>query len=159
MAALTRARGSQNWRTSHARERARGRRTDRCTSRPARPPTEHHADGTAVAPHRRRPPRRPAEATAEAAGRTPCREATRRRAAPLNQPEQTEAPVEASTGAAGSGEAPQAEVFAPIAGDLDAAPKTPRRRRKATAVEATAEEPLVAAAAEAASAEVVRRSR
>ncbi|MFG1870303.1 Rne/Rng family ribonuclease [Micromonospora arborensis] len=81
--------------------------------------------------------------------------ATRRRAAPLNQPEQTEAPVEAPTGDAGSAESPQAEVFAPISGDLDVAPKTPRRRRKATPVETTAEEPLVAASAEAASGEVV----
>ncbi|MGW5560868.1 Rne/Rng family ribonuclease [Micromonospora sp. NPDC003944] len=81
--------------------------------------------------------------------------ATRRRAAPLNQPEQVDAPVEASTGGAGSVESPQAEVFAPVSGDLDVAPKTPRRRRKATPVETTAEEPLVAASAEAASAEVV----
>ncbi|MBM0279936.1 ribonuclease E/G, partial [Micromonospora sp. STR1s_6] len=81
--------------------------------------------------------------------------ATRRRAAPLNQPEQTDAPVEAPTGGAGSAESPQAEVFAPVSGDLDVAPKTPRRRRKATAVETTAEEPLVAASAEQASAEVV----
>ncbi|MEV4498349.1 Rne/Rng family ribonuclease [Micromonospora arborensis] len=81
--------------------------------------------------------------------------ATRRRAAPLNQPEQTEAPVEAPTGDAGSAESPQAEVFAPISGDLDVAPKTPRRRRKATPVETTAEEPLVAASAEVASTEVV----
>ncbi|MEU1590180.1 Rne/Rng family ribonuclease [Micromonospora sp. NPDC005710] len=81
--------------------------------------------------------------------------ATRRRAAPLNQPEQTDAPVEAPTGGAGNVESPQAEVFAPVSGDLDVAPKTPRRRRKATPVETTADEPLVAAAAETASAEVV----
>ncbi|MGC4750260.1 Rne/Rng family ribonuclease [Micromonospora sp. DT201] len=81
--------------------------------------------------------------------------ATRRRAAPLNQPEQTDAPIEAPTVDAGSAESPQAEVFAPISGDLDVAPKTPRRRRKATPVETTADEPLVAASAEAASAEVV----
>lgn len=81
--------------------------------------------------------------------------ATRRRAAPLNQPEQTDPPVEATTGGAGSVESPQAEVFAPVSGDLDVAPKTPRRRRKATPVETTADEPLVAASAEAASAEVV----
>ncbi|RLP96650.1 Rne/Rng family ribonuclease [Micromonospora sp. CV4] len=81
--------------------------------------------------------------------------ATRRRAAPLNQPEQTDAPVEASTGGAGAGESPQAEVFAPISGDLDTPPKTPRRRRKAAPVEKTAEEPLVAASAEEASAEVL----
>ncbi|MET7881063.1 Rne/Rng family ribonuclease [Micromonospora profundi] len=80
---------------------------------------------------------------------------TRRRAAPLTQPEQTDAPVEASTGGAGSAESPQAEVFAPISGDQDVAPKTTRRRRKATPVEAPAEEPLVAATAEEASAEVV----
>ncbi|MGW3895873.1 Rne/Rng family ribonuclease [Micromonospora profundi] len=80
---------------------------------------------------------------------------TRRRAAPLTQPEQTDAPVEASTGGPGSAESPQAEVFAPISGDQDVAPKTTRRRRKATPVEAPAEEPLVAASAEEASAEVV----
>ncbi|MFC4019848.1 Rne/Rng family ribonuclease [Micromonospora sp. GCM10011542] len=80
--------------------------------------------------------------------------ATRRRATPLNQPEQTDAPIEAPTGGAGSAEAPQAEVFAPVSGDLDAAPKTPRRRRKATPAAAT-EEPLAAAAVEEASAEVV----
>ncbi|MBM0231736.1 Rne/Rng family ribonuclease [Micromonospora sp. STR1_7] len=81
--------------------------------------------------------------------------ATRRRATPLNQPEQAEAPVEASTGGTGAVESPQAEIFAPVSGDLDVAPKTPRRRRKAAPVETTAEEPLVAANAEAAPAEVV----
>ncbi|MFG3559054.1 Rne/Rng family ribonuclease [Micromonospora sp. NPDC047557] len=81
--------------------------------------------------------------------------ATRRRAAPLNQPEQAEAPVEASAGGTGAVESPQAEVFAPVSGDLDVAPKTPRRRRKAAPVETTAEEPLVAASAELASPEVV----
>ncbi|MFJ6168505.1 Rne/Rng family ribonuclease [Micromonospora orduensis] len=81
--------------------------------------------------------------------------ATRRRAAPLNQPEQAEAPVEASTGGTGAVESPQAEVFAPVSGDLDVAPKTPRRRRKATAVETTADEPLVAASAEVAPTDVV----
>ncbi|MET8351985.1 MULTISPECIES: Rne/Rng family ribonuclease [unclassified Micromonospora] len=80
---------------------------------------------------------------------------TRRRAAPLNQPEQAEAPVEAPTGGAGAGESPQAEVFAPISGDLDTPPKTPRRRRKAAPVEKAAEEPLVAASAEEATPEVV----
>ncbi|MEV4122695.1 Rne/Rng family ribonuclease [Micromonospora sp. NPDC049645] len=97
----------------------------------------------------------PAGEAAEPAAPARRTRATRRRAAPLNQPEQTDAPVEAPTGAAGSAESPQAEVFAPVSGDLDVAPKTPRRRRKATAVETPAEEPLVAAAAEAASAEVV----
>ncbi|MGC4791834.1 Rne/Rng family ribonuclease [Micromonospora sp. DT178] len=65
------------------------------------------------------------------------RRTTRRRATPLNQPEQTEAPVEASTAPVpGSGEALQAEVFAPVSGDLDAAPKATRRRRKATTAKA-----------------------
>ncbi|MFF3856764.1 ribonuclease E/G [Micromonospora sp. NPDC002575] len=99
------------------------------------------------------------EAAGEAAAGTPAapprKRATRRRATPLNQPEQTEAPVEASTSAgSASGEAPQAEVFAPVAGELEETPKTPRRRRKATTAKAT-EEPIVAAAAEEAGAEVV----
>ncbi|MEU8181414.1 Rne/Rng family ribonuclease [Micromonospora sp. NPDC049044] len=81
--------------------------------------------------------------------------ATRRRAAPLSQPEQTDAPAEASTSETASAESPQAEVFAPISGDQDVAPKTPRRRRKAAPVETTAEEPLVASAAEVAPADVV----
>ncbi|MDW3849701.1 Rne/Rng family ribonuclease [Micromonospora sp. BRA006-A] len=80
--------------------------------------------------------------------------ASRRKAAPLNQPEQTDAPVEASTTVTGSGESPQAEVFAPIAGELDTAPKTTRRRRKATPAKAV-EEPVAAAGVEAASEEVV----
>ncbi|MEH1100627.1 Rne/Rng family ribonuclease [Micromonospora sp. CPCC 205561] len=80
-------------------------------------------------------------AEAEQAPAAPVRRrTTRRRTAPLNQSEQTEAPVEAPTApVAGSGEAPQAEVFAPVAGDLDAAPKTPRRRRKATTAKAAEE--------------------
>ncbi|WP_405099798.1 Rne/Rng family ribonuclease [Micromonospora sp. NBC_01412] len=95
------------------------------------------------------------EPAAEAPVTPPRKRATRRRAAPLNQPEQTDAPVEASTSAGStSGEAPQAEVFAPIAGELEEAPKTPRRRRKATTAKAT-EEPVVASGAEEASAEVV----
>ena len=80
--------------------------------------------------------------------------ASRRKAAPLNQPEQTDAPVEASTAVTGSGESPQAEVLAPIAGELDTAPKTTRRRRKATPAKAV-EEPVAAAGVEAASEEVV----
>ncbi|MET8550766.1 Rne/Rng family ribonuclease [Micromonospora zamorensis] len=93
--------------------------------------------------------------TAEPAAPVRRTRTTRRRAAPLNQPEQTDAPIEAPTGGSGSVESPQAEVFAPVSGDQDVAPKTPRRRRKATPVETTAEEPLVAASAETASAEVV----
>ncbi|MFI2712787.1 Rne/Rng family ribonuclease [Micromonospora sp. NPDC018662] len=80
--------------------------------------------------------------------------ASRRKAAPLNQPEQTDAPVEASAAATGSAESPQAEVFAPVAGELEAAPKTTRRRRKATPAKAT-EEPVAAAEVQAASDEVV----
>ncbi|MET8912284.1 Rne/Rng family ribonuclease [Micromonospora sp. NPDC004551] len=102
----------------------------------------------------------PAEATAASSTdstaevKPPARKrASRRKAAPLNQPEQTDAPVEASTAATGSGESPQAEVFAPVAGELEAAPKT-RRRRKATPAKA-AEEPVAAAGVEAASDEVV----
>ncbi|MEU0154574.1 Rne/Rng family ribonuclease [Micromonospora fulviviridis] len=102
----------------------------------------------------------PAEATASsstdstAEAKPPARKrASRRKAAPLNQPEQTDAPVEASTAATGSGESPQAEVFAPVAGELEAAPKT-RRRRKATPAKAV-EEPVAVAGVEAASDEVV----
>ncbi|WP_433344156.1 Rne/Rng family ribonuclease [Micromonospora sp. CA-111912] len=95
------------------------------------------------------------EPAAEAPPAPPRKRATRRRAAPLNQPEQTDAPTEASTSAGStSSESPQAEVFAPIAGELEEAPKTPRRRRKATTAKA-AEEPVVAASVEEASAEVV----
>ncbi|MBF5032722.1 MULTISPECIES: Rne/Rng family ribonuclease [unclassified Micromonospora] len=97
------------------------------------------------------------EGTVEGVAETkpPARKrASRRKAAPLNQPEQTDAPVEASTAVTGSGESPQAEVFAPIAGELDTAPKTTRRRRKATPAKAV-EEPVAAAGVEAASEEVV----
>ncbi|MFI9529348.1 Rne/Rng family ribonuclease [Micromonospora rosaria] len=95
------------------------------------------------------------EPVAEAAPKRRTR-TTRRKVAPVSPPEQTDAPVEASsaTGAA-SGEAPQAEVLAPVTGDLDIAPKTPRRRRKATTTQKAAEEPLVVTGAEEASAEVV----
>ncbi|PWR14815.1 ribonuclease E/G [Micromonospora sicca] len=95
-----------------------------------------------------------ADSTAEV--RPPARKRTsRRKAAPLNQPEQTEAPAEAPTDAGTTtGESPQAEVFAPVAGELEAAPKTPRRRRKATTAKAV-EEPVVATAAEEDSAEAV----
>lgn len=97
------------------------------------------------------------EGTVEGVAETkpPARKrASRRKAAPLNQPEQTDAPVEASTTVTGSGESPQAEVLAPVAGELDTAPKTTRRRRKATPAKAI-EEPVAAAGVEAASEEVV----
>ncbi|MFI5834844.1 Rne/Rng family ribonuclease [Micromonospora sp. NPDC051300] len=103
----------------------------------------------------------PADATAAdstagtAEAKPPARKrATRRKAAPLNQPEQTDAPVEAPAVATGSGESPQAEVFAPVAGELDTAPKTTRRRRKATPAKAV-EEPVAVAGVEATSDEVV----
>ncbi|MFG1678004.1 Rne/Rng family ribonuclease [Micromonospora sp. NPDC049282] len=97
-----------------------------------------------------------ADSTAGAAeAKPPARKrASRRKAAPLNQPEQTDAPVEASAAATGSGESPQAEVFAPVAGELEAAPKTTRRRRKATPAKAV-EEPVAVAGVEATSDEVV----
>ncbi|MEV0808607.1 Rne/Rng family ribonuclease [Micromonospora sp. NPDC050200] len=83
------------------------------------------------------------------------RRTTRRKVAPLNQPEQVEAPAEASaTAASATDEAHQAEVVTPVAGELDTAPKTTRRRRKATPAKA-AEEPVVATGAEEHSAEVV----
>ncbi|SCE96022.1 ribonuclease E [Micromonospora purpureochromogenes] len=83
------------------------------------------------------------------------RRTTRRKAAPLNQPEQVEAPAEASAAAASAtDEAHQGEVLAPIAGELDTPPKTTRRRRKATPAKA-AEEPEVATGAEEHAAEVV----
>ncbi|MFE9206190.1 Rne/Rng family ribonuclease [Micromonospora sp. NPDC007230] len=102
----------------------------------------------------------PAEATANSTDSTPeakpaRKRTSRRKAAPLNQPEQTDAPAEAPTAAGTtSGEAPQAEVFAPVAGELDATPKTTRRRRKATSAKAV-EEPMVATGVEATSDEVV----
>ncbi|MGC4895194.1 Rne/Rng family ribonuclease [Micromonospora sp. DT31] len=98
-----------------------------------------------------------ASGNAEGAAETkpPARKrASRRKAAPLNQPEQTDAPVEAPATATGSGESPQAEVLAPVAGELDPAPKTTRRRRKATPAKAV-EEPVTAAGAEVTSDEVV----
>ncbi|MFG2058896.1 Rne/Rng family ribonuclease [Micromonospora sp. NPDC048930] len=104
----------------------------------------------------------PAEATAASStdstseAKKPARKrASRRKTAPLNQPEQIDAPAEASTDAGGaSGEAPQAEVFAPVAGDLEPAPKATRRRRKATPAKAV-EEPVAAGEVAATTEEVV----
>ncbi|MBY8875127.1 Rne/Rng family ribonuclease [Micromonospora sp. PLK6-60] len=85
----------------------------------------------------------------------PRKRATRRRAAPLNQPEQTDAPAEAPGAAASAtDESHQAEVVAPVAGELETPPKTTRRRRKATPAKA-AEEPVVATGVEEGSAELV----
>ncbi|MDM4720321.1 Rne/Rng family ribonuclease [Micromonospora sp. WMMA1363] len=87
----------------------------------------------------------------------PARKRTsRRRATPVAQPEQTDAPVEASGAAApGSAEAPQAEVFAPLSGEEEPPAKATRRRRKATTAKAAAEEPHVVAAAEQTTTDVV----
>ncbi|QDY10158.1 Rne/Rng family ribonuclease [Micromonospora sp. HM134] len=84
------------------------------------------------------------------------RRATRRRAAPLSQPELTGgAPAEASgTAPSATDESQQAEVIVPVAGELDSAPKTTRRRRKATPAKA-AEEPVVVDGVEEGSAELV----
>ncbi|MGC5032673.1 Rne/Rng family ribonuclease [Micromonospora sp. DT229] len=86
----------------------------------------------------------------------PRRRTTRRRATPVGQPEQVDAPVQApSTPAVDSGEAPQAEVLAPVSGDLDPAPKTTRRRRKATPAAKSSEEPLAAVEVEVTADDVV----
>ncbi|MEV4831878.1 Rne/Rng family ribonuclease [Micromonospora sp. NPDC049257] len=84
------------------------------------------------------------------------RRTTRRRVAPLSQPELTGgAPAEASaTATSATDESQQAEVIVPVAGELDSAPKTTRRRRKATPAKA-AEEPVVADGVEEGSAELV----
>ena len=64
--------------------------------------------------------------------------ATRRRTSTPSESTPTGAPVEASTAARStSGEAADPEVLAPVAGDTEPAPKTPRRRRKATTADKT----------------------
>jgi ribonuclease E len=70
--------------------------------------------------------------------------ATRRRTSPAAaEAAQAGAPVEApAETTVVSGEAPDGDVLAPVAGDTESAPKTPRRRRKAT----TADKPEVPAA-------------
>ncbi|RKN42628.1 Rne/Rng family ribonuclease [Micromonospora endolithica] len=147
---------------------------ERTGSQPAGDTAEHTTGGDTGAPtaERSAPPQVPTEsaggpAPSEAAGsgiadlgepKTPTRRrASRRKVAPLNQPEQTDAPVEASADpTVGSGESPQAEVLAPVTGDLDgAAATTPRRRRKATTAKAAAVEPVVADGAEPTTEDVV----
>ncbi|WP_422754999.1 Rne/Rng family ribonuclease [Micromonospora sp. WMMD708] len=97
-----------------------------------------------------------AAASTEGVAAPTRRRATRRRAAPLSQPELTGgAPAEASgTAPSATDESQQAEVIVPVAGELDSAPKTTRRRRKATPAKA-AEEPVVVAGVEEGSAELV----
>ncbi|MGB2571820.1 Rne/Rng family ribonuclease [Micromonospora citrea] len=111
-------------------------------------PAGDTADSTTTGSSPEAPPTEAAEAPKR-------RRATRRKVAPLSQPEPAEAPAEAPTAAASAtDETRQAEVIAPVAGELDTAPKTTRRRRKATPAKA-AEEPVVATSAEETSAEVV----
>ncbi|MGV9979852.1 Rne/Rng family ribonuclease [Micromonospora wenchangensis] len=97
-----------------------------------------------------------AAASTEGTAAPTRRRATRRRAAPLSQPELTGgAPAEASGSApSATDESQQAEVIVPVAGELDSAPKTTRRRRKATPAKA-AEEPVVVDGVEEGSAELV----
>ncbi|GAB3986236.1 Rne/Rng family ribonuclease [Plantactinospora veratri] len=65
------------------------------------------------------------------------RRTTRRRtSSPSSEPAPTGVPAEApSTARSTSGEAPDAEVLAPVAADIEPAPKATRRRRKATTAE------------------------
>ncbi|AVT33269.1 ribonuclease E/G [Plantactinospora sp. BC1] len=65
------------------------------------------------------------------------RRTTRRRtSSPSSEPAPTGVPAEApSTARTTSGEAPDAEVLAPVAADIEPAPKATRRRRKATTAE------------------------
>ncbi|MFI7608015.1 Rne/Rng family ribonuclease [Micromonospora sp. NPDC049366] len=125
---------------------------ERTGSQPAGDTAEQHGqvDGGAVGSTAG------AEGGGETAAAAPVKRAraSRRRTTPVNQPEQTDAPIEAPAAGTGSGESPQAEVLAPISGDLDTPAKATRRRRKATTTKA-AEEPLVVASAEEAGAEVV----
>lgn len=80
--------------------------------------------------------------------------ASRKRVTPVNRPEQTEAPIEAGSAAVpGAGEAPQAEVLAPVAGDGEPPTKATRRRRKATTAKAPAE-PVTAAGGQEAAADI-----
>ncbi|WP_027660799.1 Rne/Rng family ribonuclease [Salinispora fenicalii] len=76
---------------------------------------------------------------------------SRKRVTPVSRPEQTEAPIEAGSAAVpGAGEAPQAEVLAPVAGDSESPTKATRRRRKATTAKAPAEPVTVSGVQEAA---------
>ncbi|MBO4209896.1 Rne/Rng family ribonuclease [Micromonospora echinofusca] len=99
----------------------------------------------------------PAGDATDSTGTAPVRRtrATRRRSTPLT--DQGEAPVAApSTVGPASGEALQAEVLTPVAGEGETAPKPTRRRRKATTAEpASTEAPVVATGAVEATDEVV----
>jgi ribonuclease E len=80
----------------------------------------------------------PADAAENTGTEAPVRRVrtTRRRTSATSEPTPTGAPTEApSTARSGSGEAADPEVLAPLAGDAEPAPKTTRRRRKATTAE------------------------
>lgn len=129
---------------------------ERTGSQPAGDTADSAIDGgTGAAATDGTPPDDAAASTDGAAAAPTRRRTTRRRAAPLSQPELTGAPAEASASAASAtDESQQAEVIVPVAGELDSAPKTTRRRRKATPAKA-AEEPVVADGVEEGSAELV----
>ena len=88
----------------------------------------------------------PVDATAEeretSSSKAPTRRtrtSRRRTPAPPSEPAPTGAPVEASTSLRStSGEATDAEVLTPVAGDTESPPKTPRRRRKTTTADTRA---------------------
>ncbi|WFE61887.1 Rne/Rng family ribonuclease [Micromonospora sp. WMMD714] len=132
---------------------------ERTGSQPAADTADTTIDGgpgAGGAPPAATSPGEGAAAPAEEAPAAPTRRrTTRRRVAPLSQPELTGAPAEASDSAASAtDESQQAEVIVPVAGELDAAPKTTRRRRKATPAKAV-EEPVVADGVEEGAADLV----
>ncbi|MEU1886892.1 Rne/Rng family ribonuclease [Micromonospora rifamycinica] len=129
---------------------------ERTGSEPAGDPADTTIDGGPGAVGTPEAATPPGEGAAEGAPAAPARRrTTRRRAAPLSQPELTGAPAEASVSAASAtDESQQAEVIVPVAGELDTAPKTTRRRRKATPAKAV-EEPVVADGVEEGSADLV----
>ncbi|MEU5567315.1 Rne/Rng family ribonuclease [Micromonospora musae] len=127
---------------------------ERTGSQPAGDTADQQHDAVDVGGAESRVGAKGAEESGAAEAAPVRRRTTRRRTKPVTEPEQADAPVAASTTSVGSAESPQAEVLAPISGDSDIAPKTPRRRRKATAAKAV-EEPLVAEAVEEGSAELV----
>ncbi|GIG92809.1 Rne/Rng family ribonuclease [Plantactinospora endophytica] len=88
--------------------------------------------------------------TESGAAEAPTRRRTTRRRTPTtaSEPAPTGVPAEApSTARTVSAEAADAEVLAPVAGDLESAPKTTRRRRKATTADKKDDTGLPAVAA------------
>lgn len=85
----------------------------------------------------------PAETTDSSTPVRRTRTTRRRTPSATAEPAQAGAPVEApGDSRTGSDEAPQAEVFAPVAGDTEPAPKVTRRRRKATTADKRDEPPV-----------------